>query len=317
MRFMGVLIRDLVQGEVINGIYILRKKELKEASNKKLFLDLVFMDSTGEINAKYWDIEEALFTEITLNKLYYINAKVDSWKDNLQLNINRMRLADQEDQEKISDFVRSAPIEPDTMLNEIYSYLDKIQNDEIRNLVKKMLKDKKEKLMYYPAARALHHSIRSGLLYHLLRMLRLSEKIKEVYTGINEDLLFAGVLIHDLAKIGELDSDTLGFSEYSREGQLLGHISMGISDIDNTGRELGTSSEIILILQHMVASHHYEPEYGSPKKPMFLEAELLHHIDMIDARVYDFEDALKNVEKGNFSEPVWSLDKRRLYKTDI
>ena len=250
-----------------------------------------------------------------LNMLYYVNARVDCWKENMQLNIQKIRLADPDDQKKIDKFVPSAPISPEIMLKEVYSYSNRIQHDEIRRLVTKMLKDKEDRLIYYPAARSLHHSIRGGLLYHLYRMLHLSEKIKQVYENVNPDLLYAGILLHDLAKIGELDSNVLGFSEYSKEGQLLGHLVMGVKEIENAGKSLGISEEVMLVLQHMVASHHYEPEYGSPKKPMILEAELLHYIDLIDARVYDYENALKNVEKGAFSEPVWSLDRRRLYKT--
>lgn len=315
MRFDGIPIKDLKQDENINGIYILRRKELKEASNKKFYLDLTFSDNTGEINGKLWDVTEDIFLSMPLNMLYYVNARVDCWKENMQLNIQKIRLADPDDQKKIDKFVPSAPISPESMLKEIYSYANRIQHDEIRRLVTKMLKDKEDRLIYYPAARSLHHSIRGGLLYHLYRMLHLSEKIKQVYENVNPDLLYAGILLHDLAKIGELDSNVLGFSEYSKEGQLLGHLVMGVKEIENAGKSLGISEEVMLVLQHMVASHHYEPEYGSPKKPMILEAELLHYIDLIDARVYDYENALKNVEKGAFSEPVWSLDRRRLYKT--
>jgi 3'-5' exoribonuclease len=315
MRFNGIPIKDLKQDENINGIYILRRKELKEASNKKFYLDLTFSDNTGEINGKLWDVTEDISLSMPLNMLYYVNARVDCWKDNMQLNIQKIRLADPDDQKEIDKFVPSAPIPPESMLKEIYSYANRIQHDEIRRLVTKMLKDKEDRLRYYPAARSLHHSIRGGLLYHLYRMLHLSEKIKQVYENVNPDLLYAGILLHDLAKIGELDSNVLGFSEYSKEGQLLGHLVMGVKEIENAGKSLGISEEVMLVLQHMVASHHYEPEYGSPKKPMILEAELLHYIDLIDARVYDYENALKNVEKGAFSEPVWSLDRRRLYKT--
>ncbi|ANW98815.1 3'-5' exonuclease [Thermoclostridium stercorarium subsp. thermolacticum DSM 2910] len=317
MRFVGVAIKDLKLGETINGIYILRKKELKEASNKKPFIDVVFSDNTGEIPAKIWDAGEDVYSKLQLNMLYYVNAKVDCFKDMMQLTINKMRIADPEDQKEIDKFVPSAPIPAGDMLNEIYEYAYRITNEEIRKLVLKLLKDKEEKLVYYPAAKSLHHSIRSGLLYHILRMLRLSEKLKEIYEEINLDLLYAGVLIHDLAKIGELEANELGISEYSKEGQLLGHIVMGICEIERAGNELGISPEVMLLLKHMVLSHHYEAEYGSPKRPMFLEAELLHFIDMIDARVYDYVNNLKNVEEGGFSDPVWSLDRRRLYKPQL
>jgi 3'-5' exoribonuclease len=103
-------------------------------------------------------------------------------------------------------------------------------------------------------------------------------------------------------------------AEYTKEGKLLGHIIMGVEEIEKAGRETGASREAILLLKHMVVSHHYEADYGSPKKPMFLEAELLHHIDMIDARVYDYQNATRDIEPGSFSEPVWSLDKRNIYK---
>ncbi|MDD4297734.1 MAG: HD domain-containing protein [Ruminiclostridium sp.] len=310
-------INNLKQGETIYGIYVLRNIELKEASNKKHFLDLVFVDSTGEVSGKIWDANEELYNSFIPNKIYNIYAKVDKWKEALQLNIIKMQLAEQRVQDKIAEFVPSAPLAPEAMLREIYSYAGKINNSDIRNIVIKLLKNKEDKLLYYPAARSLHHSIRSGLLYHLIRMIRVAEKLKDVYSEINLDLLYAGVLIHDLAKVGELESDELGFSEYSKEGQLLGHLVMGIRDIEVAGRELGTSDEVILLLQHMVAGHHYEPEYGSPKKPMFLEAELLHYIDLMDARIYDYDNTLKNIDKGSFSEPVWSLDRRRLYNPDI
>jgi 3'-5' exoribonuclease len=314
MRFIGVSISDLTQGEIINGIYILRKKELKETVNKKPFIDMVLIDSTGEINGKLWETGDEFFNELELNILYYVNARVDNYKGELQLNINKIRAADPEDQDEIDKFVPSAPIQAEQMLYEVYSYANRISSDDIKGLVLRLLDNKKEQLLYYPAAKSFHHSIRSGLLFHILRMLHVAEKLKDVYSEINLDLLYAGILIHDLAKIGELDSDELGFSEYSKEGNLLGHIVMGISDIETAGKELNTSQEVILLLKHMVASHHYEPEYGSPKKPMFLEAELLHYIDLIDARVYDYENHLKNIDEGSLSEPIWSLDRRRLYK---
>ena len=233
------------------------------------------------------------------------------------MSINKIQLADEEDQKRISEFVPSAPLTPQEMLDEIYSYAAKISNTEMRALVMKLLDEKEEKLIYYPAAKSLHHSIRSGLLYHIVRMLRSAEALSGVYEGLNTDLLYSGIIIHDLAKIGELTSNNLGIAEYSKEGQLLGHIVLGVIELEKAGNELGVSDEIMLLLKHMIVSHHYEAEYGSPKKPMFLEAELLHHLDLIDARIYDYQNATKNIEAGQFSDPVWSLDRRSIYKPDI
>ncbi|MGI6085295.1 MAG: 3'-5' exoribonuclease YhaM family protein [Acetivibrionales bacterium] len=316
MKFEGIKISDLTAGENINGIYLLRSAELKLSSNKKHYLDIVLTDDTGNVQAKWWDANEADYNALIPNKLYYVNARVDLWKDSLQLTLNRIKLADEEDQKLIANYVPSAPLSPEEMIEEIYLFASKIKKAEIRSIVMTILDQKEEKLKYYPAAKSLHHAMRSGLLYHIVRMLRSGEALCNVYEGVNTDLIFAGIILHDLAKIGELSSNELGIAEYSKQGKFLGHIIIGVEELDRAGRSVGASEEIMLLLKHMIVSHHYEAEYGSPKKPLFLEAELLHFIDMIDARVYDFQNATKDIKPGQFSEPVWSLDKRCVYKVE-
>ena len=200
------------------------------------------------------------------------------------------------------EFVRSAPRKPEEMLEEVYAYTAKIRSSEIRNIVMAILDRKEEKLKYWPAAKLLHHSIRSGLLYHMVRMLKSAEALSGVYDGINTDLLFAGVIIHDMAKIGELDANQLGMAEYTKEGKLLGHIIMGVEEIEKAGRETGASREAILLLKHMVVSHHMKPTTAAPKTHVS-EAELLHHIDMIDARVYDYQNATRTLNREAFPNP--------------
>jgi len=318
MKFESVSIGELKIGETVNGIYVLKSREIRTGSNKKPYLDLVFLDATGEIPAKDWNIAaEFDIQSCPVHKLYYVNCRVDTWKDSPQLTLNRMKLADEEDQAEIGTFVPSAPLRPDVMLTEVYSYASKIKNSEIRSIVLAMLDARETKLQYYPAAKTLHHAVRSGLLYHIVRMLRSAEALAGVYETVNCDLLYSGVILHDLAKMDEMEASELGIAEYGKAGKLLGHIIIGITELDQCGKELGTSDEVILLLKHMILSHHDKAEFGSPKPPMFLEAELLHHIDMIDARVYDYENALKTVLPGDFSEPVWSLDKRNLYKPDL
>jgi 3'-5' exoribonuclease len=201
------------------------------------------------------------------------------------------------------------------MLRDIEGYLQRIEDQDIHQVVQMALEEKKDKLMYYPAAKRNHHAIRSGLLYHVLTMLKLGDQISKVYPAVNTDLLFAGIILHDLEKINEMDSSELGIvKEYTLEGNLLGHISLGVKNVDRICDRLNTPEEKRMLLQHMILSHHYEPEYGSPVKPMFLEAELLHHIDMIDARVFDFTLAVRDLEPGAISESIFSLDRRRIYK---
>jgi 3'-5' exoribonuclease len=169
--------------------------------------------------------------------------------------------------------------------------------------------------MYYPAASKNHHAEFAGLLYHMKRMLMAGQGLCQVYTDLNRDLVCAGVIVHDIQKIFEIQSDENGVSPgYSFEGQLLGHIVMGIKYMDRLTEELGFPREKAIMLEHMILSHHYEPEFGSPKRPLFPEAEVLHYLDILDARMYDMYSALETTDPGMFSDRIWTLDNRRLYK---
>jgi 3'-5' exoribonuclease len=147
-------------------------------------------------------------------------------------------------------------------------------------------------------------------------MLRTGDALCDIYHNCNRDLVLAGIILHDIEKLNEMDANDLGIvGEYTKEGQLLGHIIMGIKKIEKTAETLKIDPEVSLLLQHMVLAHHYEPEFGSPKKPLIPEGELLHYIDMIDARMYDMNKALKDLEAEQFTDPIFVLDRRRLYRS--
>jgi 3'-5' exoribonuclease len=171
-----------------------------------------------------------------------------------------------------------------------------------------------EKLNYYPAASKLHHAERSGLLHHTSTMLRMAKHVCEIYPQLDADLLAAGVILHDLCKIDEMASDEIGMvSDYTAQGMLIGHLVQGVAEIGELGRRLGTRQELLMMIQHMILSHHDLPEYGSPKPPMFPEAEVLHTLDILDARMFEMTKALKNAQPGGFTDRIWSLD-RKLYR---
>ena len=311
-------IQEFAEGDRIQNFFIIKTLEIKINRNNKEYMDLTLGDRTGEVNAKLWDlnnIDENLYRENMLTK---VRGRIVQWQAQLQLNIERIRPVEDSDGVSIEDFIQSAPYDPQWMYNELLKYLEKIQHTEIYLIVQTILERKKEKLQYFPAAKSNHHSIRGGLLYHILTMLRAGEKMLEVYPHLNHNLLYAGILLHDIAKIDEMDANELGIvNDYRVEGKLLGHIIQGIKEIEQVGRDLGADPEVLMLLEHMVLTHHYEPEFGSPKKPLIPEAELLHYLDTIDARLYDIRTALSNTEEGNFSERVWSLDNRRLYRANI
>ncbi|VBB05906.1 Hypothetical protein LUCI_1117 [Lucifera butyrica] len=311
-------LRLLKPGDVVQSFYLIRAVDCKTSSNNKKFLDITLVDQTGEMNAKLWDCSQQEEEDYGRHALVKIKGTVSEWQSRLQIKIDKIRLAVPEDGLNIADFVPVAPKDGNAMYNEVRQYIEEIHNQDLQKIVSYIVNDKKDKLLVYPAAKQNHHAVRSGLLYHILTMLQMGEKVSQVYAGLNKELLFAGIILHDIAKLDEMDAGDLGIvSEYTVEGELLGHIIQGIKMIDRAAELVGADKEVSLLLQHMILSHHYEPEFGSPKRPMIPEAEILHYLDIIDARMYDIKKVLETTPTGQFSEKVWLLQNRKLYKTSL
>lgn len=310
-------IADFEVEDRIEGFFMIRSIEVKTSTNGNKFLDITLADNSGDINAKVWDFRDEE-DKYKSNSIIKIKADVSEWQGKKQLKIMKLRNTDEADDLKIEDFVQSAPIASEELYEMILSYVDQMKNSDIEKLTRHILTENKTEFLYYPAAKSNHHAIRSGLMYHILRMLQTGEAMAKIYDFINSDLLFAGIILHDMSKLEEMNSNELGIvSEYTKEGNMLGHLIQGIKNISRVSEKLDIDPEVSLMIEHMILSHHYHPEYGSPKKPMFPEAELLHYIDTIDAKMYDMEKALSDVEQEEFTAPVWTLDKRRLYKSTI
>lgn len=309
-------IKSVKKGQDYLGFLFIKSQMTKTATNGSRYFNMILNDDDfDEIDAKKWDVKPNDETLFTNGKLVKIKGKVQEFNHRLQLIVEKMRLADESDEVDIDDFIESVPVNIDEMLSHIHASIEAFESEDIRVLTKKIFEDKTKALRYFPAAKRHHHAIKGGLLYHLYSMLRIGESLANIYTFINRDLLFAGIILHDIGKIEEMVADENGaVSDYTPEGKLLGHITQEIVEIELVGQELGTDPECLMLLKHMILSHHYEPEFGSPKRPMFPEAELLHHIDMIDARMYTMQYALNRMESGSFSEPNWSLDGISLYR---
>lgn len=309
-------IKDLKIGQKIKSIYFINNINLKVTnSNNKKYLDIIFSDKTGNINGKLWDLKDDYNDEFKSNTLVCVKACVLSWQGNMQFKIESLSYDFNRDEININDYIKCAPIDANEMIEELYSIVSKFGNRDIREILIEIINLKKEKLLYYPAAKSNHHSIKSGLLYHILSMIKLGDSICTLYPFVDRELLFAGIILHDIEKTEEMESNDLGIvSTYTMEGQLLSHLIQGVTLVDRAANKVNASSEIRVLLQHMILSHHYEPEYGSPIKPMIIEAELLHYIDVIDARMYDMKKVIDTLEDGKFSERVFSLDNRKIYK---
>ena len=312
-----IFVSNLRTDEEITTYLMVKAIALKVGSNRKTYLDLLLCDCTGEINGKKWDIadEEIPGLErIKEGNIIKVRAKVTEWNGLKQLRIVRIRLTGAEDALDMADFVKTAPEKPEDMYEYILGKARGLSDSQLSGLCVKVLEEHREKLMYYPAASKNHHAEMAGLLWHVKRMLMLAEKTCEVYTNLDKDLLMAGVILHDIEKMTEILSNELGVSSgYSFEGKMLGHLVLGVREMEKLCTELGIDEEKKIMLEHMIISHHYLPEFGSPIRPLFPEAEMLHYLDMIDAKMFDMEEAVNKAEPGEFSDRVWTLDNRTIY----
>jgi 3'-5' exoribonuclease len=316
-------IKDLVIGDDVTDFFIAKRSEVKTGANGKLYFDILLGDKTGEIAGKKWDVdgpEEEALQRYNPGDVVKVKALVTEWNGTPQLRIARIRPLADKDEIDMIDYIRAAPEPPEAMFAYLLEKAGTIEDREFREVATTLLERNKEQLLFYPAAKMNHHAVFGGLLYHLKRMLMMAEPLCGVYTSLSRDLLMAGVIIHDIEKLNEMNADSSGVvSEYTFEGQMLGHLVMGVRTIDRLADELGLSEEKAVLLEHMMISHHYEPEFGSPRRPLFPEAEALHYLDMIDSKLYDFEDNLEQVIPGKFTDWIRTLDGRRIYKatTDV
>ncbi len=298
----------------VEGFCLVKNLEVKKTAKGIPYLDLTLTDSSGEIGAKLWDYKEEIFGFIQQNSLIKVRGSISIFNDAPQMRLDRVRLANDNDGVRIEDYVPSAEYNGESMYSAIVDVVNDFENAQLKTLVMAVLEQNKAAMLYWPAAFKLHHAIRGGLLYHTLSILRMAQSIAEIYPSVEKDLLFSGVILHDVAKIGEFDVSETGIaSGYTVEGTLIGHLVKGAMNIEKIGEEFGTDRELLMLVEHMVISHHGEPEFGAAVRPMFLEAEILSQLDLLDARIYEISQAVSEVEAGDFTPRQWALENRKLY----
>ena len=292
------------------GFLLVRSAEQRTSSNGGKYLDLTLCDTTGDINCKMWDGTVQPPRQGTVIK---VRGTVQEYNGRLQMRIERMRNPAPGDDVDASQLMPCAPEPPESMLKEINQTIDSMKTPELQAILREMLRMCGDKLNYYPAAQRVHHAERSGLLHHTVSVLRAAEAVLPLYPFLDGDLLRAGAIAHDLSKTAEFLSDDWGnVSDYSAEGQLLGHLVHGVAQVREAARRANVTGEYEQLLSHMMISHHGQPDHGSPRPPMFPEAEMLHLLDDMDAKMNEMEGVMRRTPVGAFSEKIWTLD-RRLY----
>ena len=257
--------------------------------------------------------------EVSINKIYYFETETVLFKDKVHFEarkhtiLGEVEISDSRKEKLLKFFYHYAPINTEEIRNDIENMIETIENVVIKDITKTIYNKYKDDFYLYPAATKFHHAYISGLAYHTHSMLKLAKGFFGVYPFLNPDLVNAGIILHDICKIFEFDS--YEGSEYTVKGKLIGHITMGANMIDGTANELGYGdSEEAMLLQHIIISHHYYGNFGSPRKPNIAEALIIHFIDNIDSKTTVLGEELNLVEKGHLTSSIAVLERERYYK---
>jgi len=306
------MLMDYKVGESIDLFLLIKQSITGVTTQGSSFMTLILQDKSGDLEAKLWDTKEEQVKTYAAATIVKVNGEVHEYRGKNQLRIKGIRPVKDDEGVTIADLVPSAIKSKEVLLEELMGYFFEMENPQIQRITRHLLKKHEAAFTTYPAAMKNHHDYVSGLIDHVVSMLKLGKSLAELYPTLNKDLLYAGIILHDVGKVIELTGPVA--TQYTVEGNLIGHISIMVNEISKAADELDIAGEEVMLLQHMVLSHHGKEEWGSPKRPMLREAEVLHYIDNIDAKMTMLDRALSKTNPGEFSERIFPLENRSFYK---
>ncbi len=284
-------IQDIKEGDNINGIYLVKKKSSLTAKNGRAYDSLTLQDKTGSIDAKIWDPGSVGIEEFSEMDYVDIIGEVTVYQKKLQLNVKRARKC-HEGEYNPEDYVPVTKKSIKDMYAELIQLANTVKNPYLRKLIIAFFVEDKDfikKFQKSSAAKTVHHGFLGGLLEHTLGVMKLCDAFSKNYDFLNRDLLLTAALFHDIGKTKELSS--FPQNDYTDEGQLIGHIIIGVEMIDEKMREIPDFPQALSNeLRHCILAHHGELEYGSPKKPAIAEAAALNFADNADAKLEIFKE---------------------------
>lgn len=318
------MIKDLeVNEEVTIPMLIEGMEERKASASNQPYITFTGKDKTGSLDCKLWGYTMENMSGIKNGDIIMARGTVGMYNDKKQLNMKKnergkylFRLTKEEDNLDLNDFIKTSPCPYEQMISEIQGMINNFTNEDFKALCNRFLDKYEDKLKYYPGAKGVHHAYKTGWLYHIYNMMRMGNSLADIY-DLNKDLLLTGVLLHDTGKIPAMNSDMNGVvDDFSLEGAMLDHIVLSIKIFNEISSDLDIDKEAITLIEHMIASHHGKLEWGSPVMPMFPEAEALHHLDNMDAKINTMKEHLETVESGTVTDKVYALG-RRIYKPNL
>lgn len=312
----NVPVSAMALNDEIEGFYILKSANPKVTANGKPFLTGALSDRTGVMEMKVWDYAGPL-TAADEGKVVKVRGTVGEFRGTPQFTASRIRLAAADDQVDPASLVPTAPIDREAAMAALQKWAASIEDEDYRAVAEAMLERHGQALERIPAAKSVHHAFLGGLLMHTANMMKLADFLAELYRDtIDRSLLLAGTLLHDMAKEQEFVFSQLGLAtDYSVKGQLLGHLVMGAQEAARVAETLHVPEEKLVLLQHLILSHHGEPEFGAAVRPLCAEAELLSLIDAVDSRMEIYRETYDTMDAGTFSPRIFALEKK-VFKHD-
>ena len=306
-------LKEIDGNGTVEGFVLVKHCDKKSAKNGSVYLDLTLADKSGEINAKMWDYREGAFLPEN-NSVVKVRGVIASYNGVPQMRIDRIRAIWDSDNVNMAEIIPSSDYDGAYMLSVIKGKVLDFKNEQLKKLVTAVLGEYGAKMLDCPAAFRLHHAIRGGLLMHTLSIVKLCECVSSIYPTVDRELLISGAILHDVCKVDEFALSAAGLVDgYTPEGTLIGHLVMGAMAIDRIARANDIDRETAMLIEHMLISHHGEPEFGAAVRPLFLEAEILSELDSLDANIYEIESCLADVSPHEFSQRQWALHDRKFY----
>jgi 3'-5' exoribonuclease len=309
-------IKEVEANQVISTFFLVQNKEIRQKKTGEPYLSLSLCDRTGELDAKMWDNVADVMETFDRDDFVKVKGLIQIFHNRPQLTIHKMRrVADHEIE--FADYFPASERPPDEMLAELRGIVAGVNNAHLRGLLTGLLEDPEIARRYKvaPAAKQIHHAYLGGLIEHVLSLCGMAKLAASHYRGVDLDLLLTGIILHDLGKIFELSYDR-GFA-YTTEGQLLGHIAIGMRMVsDKLAGMPDFPPRLRTLVEHMILSHHGRLEFGSPKVPQFPEAILLHYLDDLDSKLECMRVAVdrdRQVE-GHFTAYSPSMERSVLKK---
>jgi 3'-5' exoribonuclease len=324
-------VKDLKDKDTVSAPFLIKFSASALGKNGKPYMNLIFMDKSGEIEGRLWEDVGAYVGQAVRDTFVHVEGRCQMYQGRRQVVIQKLQIL-REDDVEVKEYIPQGELDPDQLYTQLLNYVDSMKDPYYKALAEAVLKDDAEivdRVKRAPAAKSMHHAYKTGLLEHVVSITGILDALSTHYGSIlDRDLLFLGSFFHDIGKIWELSYDRV--TDYTNEGKLIGHLVMGVELVDRKIRELeGIPGRIPgkfpeekkLLVKHVILAHHGKMEYGSPKEPHCLEALIVHMIDDLDSKVNAISrfieqdqtpgrwTALNRNYERFFYKPDWALEK--------